>query len=76
MVIHCKKHMKEIQAFCADEHELLCIECLIKDKNKHREHQIMSLDEAVLYERQILAEKAEHASRLESNVSGKILQLK
>ena len=49
---------------------------MIQDKNKHKEHQILGLQEAVLHERQKLAEKTAATSKYEQAVSGQILQLK
>ena len=57
----CIVHSKEVQAFCFDELRLLCIECLIQEKDRHKEHQVMTLSDAVSLERLKMQEKAEEA---------------
>ena len=48
----CATHLsKEVQAFCEDEKRLLCVTCLIEQKERHKDHGVKSIADAAASER-------------------------
>jgi len=43
---HCPQHPhRTFQAFCEEDHSLLCLDCIL-DNHAHKEHRVVSLDQA------------------------------
>lgn len=49
----CERHLKPVQAFCEDECQLLCVDCLIEHA-RHKAHKIENLDDASRKTRKVI----------------------
>jgi len=50
----CLDHGKVIQAFCATEQQLLCIDCIIQQQILHKTHVILSIEDASSHQANLL----------------------
>ena len=73
--IICPFHEKEVQAFCVTEARLLCVACLIQEKQQHKDHEVLGLPEAAEAERYKLDQALELTDELESKAHGQIQRL-
>ena len=49
----CERHLKPVQAFCEDECQLLCVDCLIEHA-RHKAHRIENLEDASRKTRKVI----------------------
>ena len=59
----CKKHSKQIEAYCLEDNELLCVSCIIENDN-HRSHKIVSIDKAVQIKTETINHEIESVNHL------------
>ena len=59
----CQKHGKNIEAFCAQEKDLLCVVCLLDEE--HKNHEVQAVNKAAEQEREMLAVVAVKVVQLE-----------
>lgn len=59
----CKKHSKQIEAYCLEDNELLCVSCIIENDN-HRSHKIVSIDRAVQIKTETINHEIESVNHL------------
>jgi len=62
----CKLHDKKVEAYCTQDRQLLCIDCILSET--HKTHEIMSTQKASSAEKELLLEKALESENLASSL--------
>ena len=65
-----------MQAFCMTELQVLCIDCLIQEQEKHKQHEILGLEDAAKIERSKILMQTRNSEKKEEDIRNNILNLK
>ena len=63
----CEQHKKKVEAFCADDRTLLCIDCILL--NGHKAHDISPISQAAEKERDTIQKDLEVTNKLEDTLT-------
>ena len=74
--ISCIKHRKKVQAFCMTELQVLCIDCLIQEQEKHKQHEILGLEDAAKIERSKILLQTRNSEKKKEDIRSNIFNLK
>ena len=74
--MNCKLHAKPVQAFCATEQQMLCIDCLILQQNQHKSHHIQSIEDASVSQQALMQSQLRKTEKIECELNHAILTMK
>jgi hypothetical protein len=74
--VTCLDHGKVIQAFCATEQQLLCIDCIIQQQILHKTHVILSIEDASAHQANLLAQNLKKSQKVDSDIKNTINAMK
>jgi hypothetical protein len=73
MYSKCNIHLKELEAYCQTDKQTLCVTCIIE--NDHKNHDLCSIDKAVINERQVIEDAYCKSKMLEKHIEDTIIMI-